>query len=195
MKKSILLAALFLLVSVATFAGDNELGETSKFKVVAKSAVKYDLYYVSESDDPVTISIYDIKGNLISTDRVKNHRSFKRTYNFKELASGSYKIVVNNTEGKASQTVFHNPQQTNLQLILSQIPATKSFKLHVGAFDTTKPVKVKVYDGNNKLLFVDEINQSESFSKIYNLREIDADIIRFTVANNKESISQFRSLN
>ena len=195
MKKSILMAALFLLVSVGTFAEDKELGETSSFKIVPKSDVKYDLYYVSESDAPVNISIYDDHGNLISSDKVKNHRSFKKTYNFSELACGNYNVVVDNEEGKASQNVFHNPQQTNMQLILSQIPDTKSFKLHVGAFDNSKPVKVKVYNTDNELLFVDEINQTDSFSKIYNLKDIDADMVRFTVVNSKESVSQFRSLN
>lgn len=194
MKKTTLLAALFLLISVATFAEDNELGETSSFKIVAKADLKYDLYYVSESDAPVTVRIYDESGNLIRDDKIKNHRSFKKTYNFKELASGNYKVVVINEEGKGTQAIFHNPQQTQLQIILSQIPDTKSFTLHVGDFDMSKPLKVKVYNGDNELLFTEEINETGSFSRVYNLSKIDADMVRFTVVNAKETITQYRSL-
>ena len=194
MKKTLLFAALFLLVSVATFAEDNELGETSSFKIVPKANLKYDLYYVSESDAPVTVRIYDEAGRLITNDKIKNHRSFKKTYNFKDLASGNYKVVVNNEEGKASQAVFHNPQKLKMQLIFTQVPNTKSFKLHVGEFNTAKPVKVNVYNADNELLFSEEINETASFSKVYNMNKIDEDMVRFTIINGQEMISHNRAL-
>ena len=194
MKRSTLLAALFLLVSVAAFANVNALSETSSFKVIAKADLKYDLYYVSESEGPVTVRIYDAKGNMITDDKIKNQKAFKKTYNFKELANGNYKIVVNNQEGRASQAVFHNPSPTKMQIMITQIPESKSFRLHVGDFDTSKPLTVKVYTANNRLIFSEQINETAGFSKVYNLNKVDAETVRFTVSNNKESLSHYRSL-
>lgn len=190
-----MLAALFVCVSAASFALDTELGKTSSFKIVPKSDQKYDLYYVSESNEAVNISIYDAEGELIAQDRVKNHMAFKRTYNFKELESGNYKVVVRNEEGKGSQHVFHHPKSTNIQMILSQIPDSKKFKLHMGQFDNSKSVKVKVYNSSNKLLFVDQVNSADSFSKVYDLKNFDDTQVRFTIVNGNESVSQYRALN
>lgn len=195
MKKSIILAAYFLCISAASFALDTELGETSSFKIVPKADKKYDLYYVSESDAPVTISIYDDEGTLITNDKVKNNRSFKRTYNFKNMASGDYKVVVKNEEGRGSQQVFHNPKTSGLQTMISQVPNSKSFKVLVGDFDNDKPVTVKVYNSDNKLIFKDDITEAQSFSKMYNLSNIEDDVVKFTIVNGRESVSQLRSLN
>ena len=195
MKKSLILAAYFVCISAASFALDTELGETSSFKIVPKADKKYDLYYVSESDAPVTISIYDDEGILITSDKVKNHRSFKRTYNFTNMASGDYKVVVNNEEGRGSQQVFHNPKTSDLQTMISQVPNTKSFNVLVGEFDTTQPVTVKVYNSDNKLIFKDQITEAQSFNKVYNLTKVQDTSVRFTIENGRESVSQLRSLN
>jgi hypothetical protein len=195
MKKSIILAAYFLCISAASFALDTELGETSSFKIVPKADKKYDLYYVSESDAPVTISIYDDEGTLIANDKIKNNRSFKRTYNFKNLSSGDYKVVVKNEEGRGSQQVFHNPKTSGLQTIISQVPNSKSFKVMVGEFDNASPVIVKGYNSDNRLIFKDEIQEVQGFSKMYNLSNITDDMVRFTVENGRESVTTVRSLN
>jgi hypothetical protein len=195
MKKSIILAAYFLCISAASFALDTELGKTSSFKIVPKADKKYDLYYVSESDAPVTISIYDDEGTLITNDKIKNNRSFKRTYNFKNMASGDYKVVVKNEEGRGSQQVFHNPKTSGLQTMISQVPNSKSFKVLVGEFDSAEPVIVKGYNSDNRLIFKDEIQEVQGFSKMYNLSNITGDMVRFTVENGRESVTQVRSLN
>lgn len=189
-----MLAALFVTMSAASFALDTELGKTSSFKIVPKSDQKYDLYYVSESNEAVYVSIYDAQGELVSQDRIKDYMSFKRTYNFRNLASGNYTVVVRNEEGKGSQKVFHHPESTNMKMILSQIPDSKKFKLHMGQFDTSTPVKVKVYNSNNQLIFVDQVNSAEGFSKVYDLQKFKDSEVRFTIVNGTESITKRQSL-
>ncbi len=96
MKNSIIMGVLLTVISTVSFAftGITEFSNTSKFQVVENTDNRYDLYYVSENIDNVTIRILDKKGKLVNTDRVTKVKAFKRTYNLKGLPAGNYTIKV-----------------------------------------------------------------------------------------------------
>jgi len=186
MKKLTLLAVLLIVISAATFAEVRKLGESSEFKMVAKSDVKYDLYYTSENVSDVCVTIFNERGEKISSKTVKGAKKFKRTYDFSKLAPGKYKIVVRNEYGSANQEVLHSSKKMQLSSFVSKVPNNKSLKLHVGDFNRDKGVLVKIYDQNNKLIHSETIKNERSFSRVYNLHKTTAKSVSVLIENDGE---------
>ena len=197
MKKPIIMAVLLTVISTVSFAftGTTELSNTSKFQVVENTDSRYDLYYVSESIDNVTVRILGENGKLINTDKLPSVKAFKRTYNLKGLPSGNYKIEVRNGEGKATQAIFHNPSSVvNLHAIVGQLPNENKFKVFVAPSSENKKVEVTIVDGKGQVLKTETISAKEGFSKVYNLNQVKSDQVTFKLSNGTERSSFTRNL-
>ena len=191
------MAVLLTVISTVSFAftGTTEISETSKFQVVENTDSRYDLYYVSESFDNVTVRILGENGKLINTDKLASVKAFKRTYNLKGLPYGNYKIEVRNGEGKASQAIFHNPSNVvNLHAIVGQLPNQNKFKLFVAPSAANKKIEVKIVDSKGQVLKTESISASEGFSKVYDLNQVKSDQVTFRLSNGTEKSSFTRNL-
>ena len=168
MKKITLVALLLTVISVASFAVEVPISETSKFKMIAKSDVKYDLYYAANQEGFVRVCIFDADGNKLNTCFVKRTKSFKRTYDFSKLSPGEYTVIVSNEDGQATQVIRHKIKEKILQTFVSRLPDSKAVKLHVGGFNTEEPVLVRIYNEDNQLLHREKIdNQIDLIENLY----------------------------
>ena len=199
MKKLTFLAALLIVISAASFAEDRITGEKPnvkpKFKMVAKSDVKFDLYYESEESGEVCVIIYDENGRKMSDKTIRKVKTFKRTYDFSKLKPGKYKVVVRNETGTANQEIIYQIKKARLQTFVSKLPDSQSLKLHVGDFDTSKPVLVKIYNQNYELIHTDEIKNAKSFSRIYNLNNMQLETVSVLIENSGERKTFTHSFN
>jgi len=200
MKKSLITAAFLTVISAASFAGTKngttELSNTSKFQVVENTNCRFDLYYVSESFDNVSVRILDENKKVVNTDKVSDIKAFKRTYNLKGLPTGNYTIEVKNGEGKAEQIVFHNPtKNTSFQTTVGKLPNQPRFKVIVGPSSTNKMVSVKIYNDNDQLLMQESIEGTKGFSKVYDLTKLNTKYVTFKLSNGQEFTSFTRDLN
>jgi flagellar hook assembly protein FlgD len=191
MKKLTILAVLLTVISAASFAEERKISETSKFKMVATSDVKYNFYYVAEEASDVCVTIYDANGMRVSSKTEKQIKSFRRTYDLSQLEPGKYTIEVRNKSGSADQEISHliKVKKVRLKTFVSKIPDSKSVKLHVGDFDPNDIVLVKIYNQNNKLIHTEKINQVKGFSRVYNLNLRQLKSARISVENNGEKQS------
>lgn len=189
MKKLTILAVLLMVFSAASFAEETKISETTKFQMTAKSDVKYELVYVSDKSGNVLVTIFDESGRKLSSQTVKNAKNFKRTYDFSKLKPGKYKIVVRNESGSANQQIIHQIKKARLKTFVSKIPNSKSLKLHVGDFDPSSPVLVRIYDQYSKLIYSEEINNEQSFSRVYKLTSTQLNYVSVSIENNGETKS------
>ena len=195
MKKTIFIAVLLTVISAVSFAGVNNLSETTKFQVVENSDSHYDLYYVSENVDNVLVRIVNEDGGVVTTDKIQEVRAFKRTYDFNALPTGNYSLEIKNNEGEASQAIFHNPiKYVNLHSIVGKLPKENKFKVFVGPSDSKAPIKVTINDQNGSVLLKETINGADGFSKIYDLRDITGDYVTFHLSKDQEEVSATRAL-
>ena len=190
MKKLTFLAALLRVISAVSFAKEGSTNEgpnaKPKFQMVAKTDVKFDLYYASEKSGEVSVSIYNESGLKVSSKTIRNVKNFKRTYDFSKLAPGKYKIVVRSEDGTANQEISYQIKEAKLKTFVTRLPNSKSLKLHVGDFDTNEPVMVNIYDQNNILIHTDKIKNGQSFSRVYNLESIQVQSVRVSIENSGE---------
>jgi uncharacterized GH25 family protein len=187
MKKLTILAVLVMVFSAASFAEETKISETTKFQMTAKSDVKYELVYVSDKSGDVQVTIFDESGRKLSTQTVKKAKNFRRTYDFSQLEPGKYKIVVRNESGSANQQIIHKIKEARLKTFVSKIPNSKSLKLHVGDFDRSSPVRVRIYDQYNELIHSEEINNEQSFSRVYRLQSTQLNYVSVYIENNGET--------
>ena len=154
--------------------------------MVAKTDVKYDLYYASENSGEVCVSIYSMSGKKISSQTLKKVKNFKRTYDFSKLKPGQYKIVVRNEEGSANQQISHLIKEARLKTFVTKMPDNNALKLHVGDFTEDQPVTVKIYNENYKLIHSEEIKNAQSFSRVYDLSSLRLKSASILVENGGE---------
>ena len=186
MKKLALVALLLTVISAASFAIEVPISETSKFKMIAKSDVKYDLYYAADQTGSVRVCIFDAEGNRLNTCFVKETKSFKRTYDFSRLDPGEYTVTVSNDDGKATQVIRHKIKEQLLQTFVAKLPDAKAVKLHVGGFNAEEPVLVRIYDEDNQLLHREKFDKQNSFSRVYRLDNAQSNSVKVVVENNGE---------
>ena len=187
MKKISLMAVLLSIFSTATFANSGPLGENSQFKVLTKSDNKYEVIYVSDEDSDVRIYIINEDGRTVESNLVKDVASFRRTFDFSQMESGKYAVVVKNKEGTARETIDHKTYKETLKGFVVRIPEKQALKLHVGDFTKTQPVKVKIYDANDRIVHKDAISHDQAFYKVYNMTKAGPGEYRVVITNNGES--------
>jgi flagellar hook assembly protein FlgD len=190
MKKLTFLAALLIVISATSFAGERNLGEEPgakpKFKMIAKADMKFDLYYDSETTSAVSVAIFDESGRKVSDKTIKKVKKFRRTYDFSKLKPGKYEVIVKNAEGSSNQHITYVAKQKTLQSFVSKLPDGHSLKLHVGAFNANDPVVVKIYNKNNKLIHREKIENTQSFSRVYNLDGLELKSVSILIQNGED---------
>ena len=193
MKKLTILAVLLAVISAATYAAP--ISETSSFQIVAKSDVKYEFTYSSKNRGDVCVTIYNEEGDIMSSKTVKDAKLFKRTYDFRKLQPGNYKIVVKNESGTTNQIIKYNVKEEHLKAFVGKLPDSNAIKLHVGEFNNSKAVIINIYNQDNKLIHRDKIKTDGSFSRVYNLKKISTKYVKVLVENDGEIKSFTHSLN
>jgi len=195
MKKITVFAVLFTVMSTAAFATELRPSESSSFKMVAKSEVKFEFSYSSLKRGDVCVTIYNEKGYLMSSKTVKNAKLFKRIYDFRKLEPGNYTIMVRNDSGTTKQEIKYKVKEVRLKAYVGKLPDNKAIKLHVGNFNNEKAVSVKIYNQDKRLLHTDVISAKGSFSRVYNLKNISAKSVNVMIENDGETISFIHYLN
>ena len=94
-------------------------------------------------------------------------------------------MVVRNEDGSANQHITYTAKQKNLQTFVSKLP-DGNLKLHVGAFDKSEPVLVKVYNSNNKLIHSEKIENTGSFSRVYKLDGLNLNAVSVLIQNGED---------
>ena len=156
-----------------------ENSESTQFNVVQKSNLyKFDVIYVSEQEGPVKISIIDDSGEIVSTDEFAGRNSFVRTYDFRNLEVGAYKIVLENAEGTSEQIVNYNPFQRQMNLVVNQQEENK-YKVLVAGFDKSIGVTLSIYTAEGELVKTDLIQSEKDFTRTYDLSNLDSDSFVF----------------
>lgn len=186
MKKLTALVVLLTVIGTTSFASSGPLGENSTFKVVNKADAKYELVYISSDESDVRVTIFDEEGRNIETNTIKDVAKFRRTFDFSQMEHGKYSIVVKNDKGTGREEIAYFEKQMKLKSFVAKIPESRSLKLHVGDFNMDKPVYVKIFDQDKRIIHRDVINKAAAFSRIYRIDKAEAGEVTVEIENDDE---------
>jgi hypothetical protein len=140
----------------------------------------------------VKIRIFDPKGKMVMHDVIKfkevSDEVFIRPYNFKSLRAGNYVFEIRENDKVLHHMVeYRKKPAMNTHVLPVAIIALEDGKYKLVVKDTSNPVEVNIFSAENNLIYNEEINQDESFSKVFDLSKVEMKYCTFkVVVDNKE---------
>jgi hypothetical protein len=173
---------LLALISVTAFANTNP----SSVSVVPAAENVYNVYFKSAETEKVKISILDKYNQVVFTERISKG-SFKRPYNFSNMAYGQYQLIVESASGVSKNTIEHVSTKIKSVIKVSAISKEEG-KFAVRITNTgTQLATIRIYDNIRGLIFDKQVDVNGSFGQIYNVskaRSSEDSIIMFEVSSN-----------
>jgi hypothetical protein len=176
------LTLLLALISVTAIANTNP----SAISIVPSTENVYNVYYKSSVDERVKISILDQNNEVVFTEHI-SMGSFKRPYNFSNLAYGQYQVVVESASGVSSNIIDHVSTKINSVIMVSAVSKEEG-KFAVRISNRGRQLAtIRIYDNIKGLIFNKQVDVNGSFGQIYNVskaRSSEDSIIMFEVSSN-----------
>jgi len=178
----------FVMMSVAAFAD-----APSTSVVPVSNSTVYNVFYKSTETGKVKVSIFNSSNDMVFTETLSNVSSFKRPYNFSELAEGQYTIVIEDKNGKSVENVNYVMNKVQSFVAVSQVAkAENKYALNI-TNNGSESANIKIYS-DNVLVHEQDVVVTKSFGTIYNLNKIKStEGIRFevTTSNGKTQVATF----
>jgi len=190
MKKITALALVVLGIGASSFANDKNNSIVLRIISNQDNSI-HSLVYYSDIKKPVSIRIYDANHNLIKRDLFKSN-AFLKSYNFSKLKSGKYFVTVSNGDSHVSKSLSVNTVNTipdrELDVNLEMISDSK-YKVIVKGADSN-PIYLSITNDEGKVVYSDIFYYSKDFSRVYDLSNVKAKKITFTVSKKYKTITK-----
>ena len=181
MKKIIVLIALLATVqfSFAKLMNEKETLENTKLNITLDEATStFNLTFVSDIEEGVTINIYNVEGTKIFTDKIQGSSSFQRPYNFSNLEKGEYRFEVVAEDGTITRSVVYNTTSSefidrkidNIQVDMETLEANKINLKVYGA--NQSPIKIAIKTASGEVIYNDNIANLNSFEVTFDLAKV-----------------------
>lgn len=181
MKRIILTAALIVAMGTASFASGNERNGSRVVLVKSQTKDVYSLIYADDTPGKVLVKVYDAKGHLLRTDKIQNQKGFKQPYDMKNLPAGTYKLVIWDSRGETSLlATLHSSEE----MVVNKLGQNKYQLIYRD--DASGSASVGIYSKTGELVFSEDVQFKNGFSKVYDLAAVASAGFTFEVlANNK----------
>ncbi len=148
---------------VDVFENDNGRYGT---RIIESDYSKYKLIYPLKKSESVRVRIFNLKNQLVYSEKIRNNNGFERAYDLSKLPDGQYRFEIWSSRGKISKNIIHRHEVSDLNVSLDKLGEGESFKLIVRGVQK-KPVYVDIYDDRTGLIYEDTIESGKDFSRVY----------------------------
>lgn len=165
--KKFLSIALGTLISVAAIAANPTLSVTA----TAKTNV-FNIYYKSAEKGNVIITIYNDQNTVVFKEVIYAVTSFVRPYNFDSAKDGQYTIVIEDKNGKRTETInCQHPKMTNF-INVAQVPNQENKYWFFAANGGSDVMSLRIVAADGVVLHEQTIEVAGSFTKVYDLNKV-----------------------
>lgn len=169
-----LLAVLLTVISTTGFAKVNDSTFVRNLKVLPKTGSdSYKVIYQAQTAEPVFVSIKDAQGSLLLSERYARTSGFILPVNLENAKSGTYQVEIKGKQGSVSETIDHTSQADILKNRLF-IQENKNKIALVGYDLGVTQLQVLVFNGNQELVYKDQVTTDGVINKSYDLNAIKA---------------------
>lgn len=175
--KSIVLGVLMVLVSVVTFAIDPtnsrlvvlNTNESGVFKVI----------YHQPGQNSVAFKVYNQQGEIVFADFIRSSNGFIRPLNFLGMESGTYKVELKSGNQVTEQVITYateTVEKTELNgkmksIHVSKLAGENKYLLAISNQGTNR-VNVRIFNGNNELVYNKNMNIDGDKGVVYSLKKL-----------------------
>ncbi|MFZ6014202.1 MAG: T9SS type A sorting domain-containing protein [Bacteroidota bacterium] len=167
--KSLLIAALVTITSIASFAGKDEPRKTGLAVVPVKGSESFKVIYRGETAGKVKLNIYNATGQTILSETINGVEGFICPVNFRGLASGEYTIELVDASGKKSEKINFIKKQSIRHIHVSKLTNDEAKFLLAVANSGDELINVRIYDAQNNLVHTESKQISGDFAQVYKL--------------------------
>jgi hypothetical protein len=187
--KNIFMIVLACAMVVSAYAKNGTEGNSTSDVAVMKNGSIFKLFYKAQKSGNVKISILDAKGKSLYSETLRNVESFVRPYNFSELSSGDYSIVLVDESGKQIRNVTYGTSKTqsSAKLFLKNMKSSNSYILRMNNKDSDV-ISVRILSSDNQLLYSETNTTDGDFSKIYRMEKFSG-AVKFEVTDKTGTIT------
>ncbi len=176
-KKSIttVLALVFVLTSVSSFAGVNNDKDPNKLAFVVnpiKNSNKIAIGVKQAESGKLSIKIFDESGNHLYTDNFNNIDGLVRTYDLTASGPGKYTVKVSSEATSEEQDVTIGESEVKAPFKAYFSSKFKENKIKVSYYNAHAPAKVYVSLPNGQAVFQETISKKKDFSSMINLSKL-----------------------
>jgi hypothetical protein len=162
---------------------------------IMKTGSVIKLFYQGSVAADVKVSIFDAKGERVFRETFRNIENFVRPYNFSSLKEGEYTIELEGADGRQLQKVNYSKGKIEKLMHLVRLAGAENKYVLTVANKGSEKLQVKIYDGENSLIYNETESFQGDFAKIYNLNKVGEKFLFEVTDQNGVSKSLTYSLN
>ena len=164
--KTIKILSLMLIVSVAAVAANKEdLSNRVEIETIEEGVYKitYDQIEPAKFD----LKIVNENGTLVFEEKMYRSSGFTKKYDLRNMEAGKYTFKIRENDVKIEKKInFSNLTEASI----SQIGKTKKVRLSLS--DTKSKVSIIIYDGKDRVILQETVQQGTNYFKIYDLSKV-----------------------
>jgi hypothetical protein len=135
----------------------------------------FNLIYKTKATTPgtVQVTILDSKGATIFNESIYKTLSFSRPYNFNDQATGDYKMVVEDKDGKAEKGLTYAIKKVDSNIEVEKIANAKGkYLLRITNTDADQ-IHVKIMDEAKNIVHEEYITVNGKYAVVFNLAKVE----------------------
>jgi hypothetical protein len=191
MKSKLLMAAGLLAGSMAFAGSIGEMAETGRGVAVVRQGDVFQLIYKAETQNTVTVSIFDANDQLVLSERIRKIEGFSRPYNFIGMKKGVYTIVIKDENGVRKEKIDYNSEKSEKLINLVKISGEEKYLFTAGG-KGSELITLNIYDALDNLIHKESKRIAGEFGQVYNLEKIRG-AVRFEVVHEDGAVEQLKN--
>ena len=167
--RMIIFSMLTVFFSASVLAADPG---TPKIAVVTqKQSDVFKVIYKGEQTGNVSLKVYDHSGFVVYKETIRQVNGFSQVLNFEGMTPGEYVVEITDANGKSTQTINYRFQSIVDKVHVAKVASEGKYLVAL-TNEQKEKINVKIFDGENHLVYDNNQTVDGSFGLIYNLQQV-----------------------
>lgn len=167
-----ILAALLLMTTVATF-GSDEPKKAGVAVVPMNGAELVKVIYKSETAGKVQVKVYNAQNGVVYTGSFADTKGFILPLNLKQVGYGEYTFEVTDASGKRAEKLVYEPAKSINNIRIAKLDAGAGKFLVAVTSPKKETITVRIFDNFNNLLHNEVKSVNGDFAQVYTVKNLN----------------------
>jgi len=170
MKLKLLVIAAFCLIANAASSATAEVPSVTITRTGDASRGIFLIKYLGDKVTDITMVIKDKGDQVVLTKLIKGVKDFSVPINFSSVDEGMYTVQIDNGSGKLSKTLDYTSEKAPTYSHVVSLGDQRY--LFTSSHAGSEKVTIRIYNGENSLIFEKELTIKGDFAMVFHLKEM-----------------------